>query len=141
VLGRTGRIGHRGVATSFYSERDEPIASVLARTLLETGQDIPEFLQFHLPDGATRETVKFEVESDFDENDVAGAGEPTDGAWGGGDDNANANANPSGVWGQADDSVQQAAAAAAWGGGDNAGASMASGWDAGNQQPVAASAW
>lgn len=141
VPGRTGRIGHRGVATSFFSERDEPIASVLARTLLETGQDIPEFLQFHLPEGATRETVKFEVESDYDENDVAGAGEPTDGAWGGDENaNANANANPSGGWGQADDPVQQAAGDA-WGGGDNAGANMAGGWDAGNQQPVAASAW
>ena len=117
------------------------MASVLARTLLETNQDIPEFLQYHLPEGTTRDTVKFEVESDFDENDVAGAGEPADGAWGGGDDNVNADANPSGgSWGQAHDSVQKAAGDA-WGGGDNAGANMAGGWDAGNQQPVATSAW
>ncbi|KAJ3473008.1 hypothetical protein NLG97_g10576 [Lecanicillium saksenae] len=49
-IGRTGRIGHRGVATSLFTERDEPIASVLTRTLLETKQEIPDFLEIYKPD-------------------------------------------------------------------------------------------
>ena len=51
MTGRTGRIGHRGIATSFFTDRDEPIASVLARTLLETGQTLPDFLEIHRPEG------------------------------------------------------------------------------------------
>ncbi|KAF7554003.1 hypothetical protein G7Z17_g3255 [Cylindrodendrum hubeiense] len=72
-IGRTGRIGHRGIATSFFSERDEPLASVLTRTLLETNQDIPEFLQSYVPEGEARENLKFEADSDFDPQDVGGA--------------------------------------------------------------------
>ncbi|KAK0615763.1 P-loop containing nucleoside triphosphate hydrolase protein [Bombardia bombarda] len=66
-IGRTGRIGHRGLATSFYNERDEPIASVLTRTLLETDQEIPDFLEQYVPEGAAREHLKFEADSDFDD--------------------------------------------------------------------------
>lgn len=56
------------------------MASVLCRTLLETNQEIPEFLEMYAPEGEARENPKFEVESDFDPNDVAGAGES--GGWG-----------------------------------------------------------
>ncbi|PNY26698.1 ATP-dependent RNA helicase ded1 [Tolypocladium capitatum] len=96
-IGRTGRIGHRGVATSLYSDRDEPIASVLTRTLLETKQDVPDFLQMYVPEGTAADKPKFETESDFDPNDLGTAaelggfggdspGEGTGGgdAWGGG---------------------------------------------------------
>ncbi|KAI6782500.1 ATP-dependent RNA helicase-like protein [Emericellopsis cladophorae] len=82
-IGRTGRIGRNGLATSFFGDRDEPIADVLARTLVEAGQDIPEFLQDYLPDSITKETVKFETESDFDETE-AQAGDEADGGAGGG---------------------------------------------------------
>jgi ATP-dependent RNA helicase DDX3X len=57
------------VATSFYTDRDEGIASVLTRTLLETKQEVPEFLQEHIPEG---ECIKFETESDYDPNDLGG---------------------------------------------------------------------
>ncbi|RDA94596.1 hypothetical protein CP533_2408 [Ophiocordyceps camponoti-saundersi (nom. inval.)] len=69
-IGRTGRIGHRGVATSMFCDRDEPMASVLTRTLLETKQEIPEFLQPYVPDGEAAEKPKFEADSDFDPNDL-----------------------------------------------------------------------
>jgi ATP-dependent RNA helicase DDX3X len=72
LLGRTGRIGHRGLASSFYTERDEPIASVLTRTLLETNQEIPDFLESYQPEGEARNKLKFEADSDF-EDDVDGA--------------------------------------------------------------------
>lgn len=67
------------------------MGSVLARTLLEADQAIPEFLQHHITEGMTKETVKFETESDFDEGDL---GQPGDlggdvgAGWGGGDDAA-----------------------------------------------------
>jgi probable ATP-dependent RNA helicase DDX4 len=44
-IGRTGRVGNRGKATSFYDpENDSGIASDLARILKEANQPIPEFL-------------------------------------------------------------------------------------------------
>ncbi|KAK4453568.1 putative ATP-dependent RNA helicase [Podospora aff. communis PSN243] len=66
-IGRTGRIGHRGLASSFYTERDEPIASVLTRTLMETNQDIPDFLESYQPEGEARNKLKFEADSDFED--------------------------------------------------------------------------
>lgn len=85
-LGRTGRIGNRGVATSFFvEERDGPMSSALTRTLLETKQEVPEFLQQYIPVG---ERLTFEADSDFDEDEAAGqtAGgdaEAEGAAWGG----------------------------------------------------------
>ncbi|UNI24180.1 RNA helicase [Purpureocillium takamizusanense] len=102
-IGRTGRIGHRGLATSFFSERDEPMASVLTRTLLETKQDIPEFLQMYVPDGPDAEKPKFETDSDFDAEDIAARGQEG-GDEGGGD-----------TWGGGD----AATASNAWAGGQN----------------------
>ncbi|KAJ3525590.1 hypothetical protein NM208_g11576 [Fusarium decemcellulare] len=124
-IGRTGRIGHRGLATSFFSERDEPMGSVLTRTLLETKQEIPEFLQQYVPEGEARENLKFEADSDFDPNDIAGAGDASGSAWGTGDGNEGndsvaawgGNTDSGGAWGnegagkQADD---------AWNGGSTA---------------------
>ncbi|KAK0723843.1 P-loop containing nucleoside triphosphate hydrolase protein [Apiosordaria backusii] len=90
-IGRTGRIGHRGMASSFFTERDEPIASVLTRTLLETGQEVPEFLSAYIPEDVSR--LRFEADSDFDETETAadnfGGDDAADGGdadtWGAGD--------------------------------------------------------
>ncbi|ROW16435.1 hypothetical protein VPNG_02845 [Cytospora leucostoma] len=130
-IGRTGRIGHRGVATSFYTERDEPIASVLVRTMLETKQEIPEFLKQYEPEGEDRENLKFEsedqIESAFGMGDDsggawgAGGGEPSGDAWGGGGDNNDAAGG--GAWGGGGDN-KDAAAGGAWGAGGTSG----SGW-------------
>lgn len=80
--GRTGRIGHRGLASSFYCDRDEPLASVLVRTLMETNQEIPDFLQQYIPEGAMANNLKFEADSDFeDEGNQAGIGDG-DNTWG-----------------------------------------------------------
>ncbi|RCI16613.1 hypothetical protein L249_2903 [Ophiocordyceps polyrhachis-furcata BCC 54312] len=125
-IGRTGRIGHRGVATSLFCDRDEPMASVLTRTLLETKQEIPDFLQSYVPDGEAAEKPKFEADSDFDPNDL-GTMESLN--LGGGDDNG---------WGEkADQGAQDG-----WGGGGEAQAnnstSAGGGW--GTATP-AASGW
>ncbi|RGP61820.1 hypothetical protein FLONG3_10407 [Fusarium longipes] len=126
-IGRTGRIGHRGVATSFFSERDEPLGSVLTRTLLETDQEIPDFLQQYVPEGEARANLKFEADSDFDPDDYAGAGDAGGDAWGGGDAGGDA-------WG-AGDGAGACAGGDAWGGGDNA---QAGAW---NTTAVPAAAW
>ncbi|KAF4589572.1 DEAD/DEAH box RNA helicase [Ophiocordyceps camponoti-floridani] len=88
-IGRTGRIGHRGVATSMFTDRDEAMASVLTRTLLETKQEIPPFLQQYVPEGELAEKPKFEADSDFDPNDLGtmaslnlGNGEGDGDGWG-----------------------------------------------------------
>ncbi|KAF5017981.1 hypothetical protein F66182_10050 [Fusarium sp. NRRL 66182] len=99
-IGRTGRIGHRGLATSFFSERDDAIASVLTRTLLETDQEIPDFLQQYVPEGDARTNLKFEADSDFDPNDIAGTGD-SGGTWGA-DDAGGDTGNGDNAWGAGD---------------------------------------
>lgn len=138
-LGRTGRIGHRGVATSFFTDRDEAIASVLTRTLLETNQDIPDFLQSYIPENyANGIKVKFETESDFDPNDVAGAGDAQGGGWGG-DETANPDSGAGGGWGASGDSGDAANSGGGWGtGGDVAGGDSGGTWGA---EPAPTKAW
>ncbi len=45
-IGRTGRIGNKGKATSFYDpERDAPVASDLLKVLSDSQQEVPEWLR------------------------------------------------------------------------------------------------
>lgn len=89
---------------------------MLTRTLLETDQEIPEFLQHHVPEGEAREKLKFEADSDFDPNDYAGAGD-AGGAWGSGDTN-DAGVSGGDAWGGGGDGVK-ACGGDTWGAGDN----------------------
>ncbi|OKL62814.1 hypothetical protein UA08_01877 [Talaromyces atroroseus] len=51
-IGRTARIGNEGFATSFYNnEKNTEIARDLVMVLMETDQDIPDFLQELKPEG------------------------------------------------------------------------------------------
>lgn len=44
-IGRTGRVGNRGKATSFFDEKcDSGIVGPLATILKQAGQEVPEFL-------------------------------------------------------------------------------------------------
>ncbi len=127
--GRTGRIGHRGLASSFYNDRDEPIASVLTRTLLETDQEIPDFLQSYVPEGASATNLKFEADSDFEEDVGAGgdAGGDIGGTWRSGDADAGNAGNDAGgdTWGGGNDA-----------GGDTWGNGGGDSWGASNTQAV-----
>ena len=69
-IGRTARIGNRGMATSFYNERNEDIAEDLAKLLVENKQVVPDFLQDKVPEGP------LVWEDDDDDNDADG-GVPT----------------------------------------------------------------
>ncbi|KAG8534155.1 uncharacterized protein KY384_000999 [Bacidia gigantensis] len=81
-IGRTARIGNQGQATSFFNERNEDLAESLAKTLMETGSEIPDFLQAYLPEG----DLTFDDKSD-EEGETEGAGGvkvagETGGSWG-----------------------------------------------------------
>ncbi|KAK3363496.1 P-loop containing nucleoside triphosphate hydrolase protein [Lasiosphaeria hispida] len=120
-IGRTGRIGHRGLSTSFYTNRDEPIASVLTRTLLETEQEIPDFLETFKPDGDDLVNLKFEAEEDFDGGDN-NSGEDGDDAFGGGGDDNNADEDGGAF------KENNLSRDSAFGGGETTTADVASGW-------------
>lgn len=66
-IGRTARIGNIGLSTSFWNEKNEDIAAGLVKILLETKQDIPEFLEAYKPDDLTN--IDFEDDSDAEEED------------------------------------------------------------------------
>ena len=44
-IGRTGRAGKKGLATAFFSDKDQSIAKSLADMLAETNQEVPGWLQ------------------------------------------------------------------------------------------------
>lgn len=109
MLGRTARIGNEGLATAFFNDKDEALGPFLTKILLETKQDIPEFLQHLAPEDGN---LNFEEEEEPDYGDIAeDAGADGGDAWGGGD-NAAAPAADTG-------------AAEAWGTNGDAGANCA----------------
>ena len=70
-IGRTGRIGHKGHATSFYNEKNEDLAPFLVNILLETGQTVPDFLESFKPEGDVPE-----FEGDLTEDEDEASDEP-----------------------------------------------------------------
>jgi hypothetical protein len=71
-IGRTARIGNVGLATSFYNDKDEELADALVRTLLETKQPVPDFLESRIPEDGKLEfddDTDNEGEDDGDEED------------------------------------------------------------------------
>jgi len=78
-IGRTARIGNVGMATSFYNDRNEDIAEALTKLLLETKQEIPDFLEGYKPDDV--ENLTFDDDSD-NEGEEAGTEEGKPGASG-----------------------------------------------------------
>lgn len=101
---------------------------------METNQDIPEFLQSYVPENWSSGTkVKFETESDFDPNDVAGAGEGCGNEGGGWNADDNGQGDSGGGWGGS-------------GGNEGAGTGEAvnasgGGWGADAAQPAAGAGW
>lgn len=69
-IGRTARIGNVGLATSFYNERNEDLAPALVRTLLETNQAVPEFLDAYKPEDVTK--LDFDDDTDNEGENEAG---------------------------------------------------------------------
>jgi ATP-dependent RNA helicase DDX3X len=81
------------LATSFYNDKDEPIAEALIKILLECDQEIPDFLEDQKP--AEGEPLVFDDDSGGDDEDVAGDG---DAAWGNCEEVKNGDAEAGDVW-------------------------------------------
>ncbi|KAK5106511.1 hypothetical protein LTS08_000630 [Lithohypha guttulata] len=107
-IGRTGRLGNIGAATSFYNEADEALAPFLAALLVENDQAIPDFLEEYAPpadqplnfdDDSADEVDDFGAENNTNTDDAGGTwgngsadvvevakvGPAADTAWGGTD--------------------------------------------------------
>jgi ATP-dependent RNA helicase DDX3X len=80
-IGRTARIGHAGIATSLYNERNEDIAADLVKILMETGQDVPDFLEDFKPVNGALEFSDNESVAESDEEEGAADGGEA-GVWG-----------------------------------------------------------
>ncbi|KAH0830925.1 hypothetical protein AYO21_06456 [Fonsecaea monophora] len=135
-IGRTARIGNEGLATSFYNDGDEALGPFLTKILLETNQDIPDFLEHFKPDGGNLNFDE-EEEQDFDDNTGGGAGDAGGDAWGTGNNAAGAGGD---AWGAAGNSNT---ASNAWGStGNNAAAPANDNWGASTSIDAgAAGAW
>jgi len=66
-IGRTARIGNVGMATSFYNEKNENIAEALVKVLLETKQEIPDFLEGYKPEDV--DNLAFDDDTDNEGED------------------------------------------------------------------------
>lgn len=87
-IGRTARIGNEGKATSFFNDRNDDIGEDLVKILLESKQEVPDFLEQFKPEDPT--TIEWHDGTD-DESDGglgggfdAGAGFGGDAGFGGG---------------------------------------------------------
>ena len=79
-IGRTARIGHQGLATSLYNDRNEGMAQDLVNVLVECECAVPDFLQHLVPEDGQ---IKFDDDTE-DEGDAADAGNGLGGASTGG---------------------------------------------------------
>jgi ATP-dependent RNA helicase DDX3X len=55
-IGRTGRVGNLGLATSFFNDRNKPIVKDLVELLVESHQEVPSWLEnlaYRTPQGTT----------------------------------------------------------------------------------------
>ncbi|KAI9720730.1 MAG: hypothetical protein M1828_005521 [Chrysothrix sp. TS-e1954] len=66
-VGRTGRMGNVGRATSFYNERWEHMAQQLTNCLVQNGQALPDFFEPLRPDG---NVVDWDDESDAGDDEA-----------------------------------------------------------------------
>ena len=79
-IGRTARIGNKGLATSFFNEKNEDIAEDLVKILLETKQPVPDFLEQWKPEDENAMDFNDDSDEEGVEEDNANPGD----AWGAG---------------------------------------------------------
>ncbi|KAF2691836.1 DEAD-domain-containing protein [Lentithecium fluviatile CBS 122367] len=80
-IGRTARIGNEGKATSFYNDRNDDIAPDLCKILIESKQEIPDFLEQYKPEDTGN--IQWHDGTD-DESEAGGAFGAEDADFGGG---------------------------------------------------------
>ena len=103
-IGRTARIGNIGLATSFYNQKNEDLAEGLVKILMETNQEVPDFLENFKPEDTTN--------IDFDD-DTDNEGEETE--TDGGASKGAADESSGDAWGATASSKADAPSADAWG--------------------------
>lgn len=81
-IGRTARIGNKGLATSFFNDKNEDIAEDLVRIFLEAKQPVPDFLEQWKPEDEN--DLNFNDDSDEEVPEEDATPGATDDAWGGG---------------------------------------------------------
>ncbi|CAB4409753.1 unnamed protein product [Rhizophagus irregularis] len=64
-IGRTARVGNKGLATTFYNEKNSEVATELVKILVECKQEIPHFLQSYVPPD---NNLNFEDDDDGEKN-------------------------------------------------------------------------
>lgn len=74
--GRTARIGNVGLATSFYNDRNEDIAEVLVKTLLEADQQVPDFLSQYVEAARATPDGKIDFDDSSSSSDASESGKP-----------------------------------------------------------------
>ncbi|MCJ1429124.1 hypothetical protein MMC29_007037 [Sticta canariensis] len=119
-IGRTARIGNIGLATSFYNERNEAIAEGLVKILMETKQDVPDFLESFKPEDTTNIDFDDDTDDEAEETETDGgvandaANESSGDAWG----SSKADAPSADAWGS-----PAAVSGDDWGSGNRGGSS------------------
>ena len=71
-IGRTARIGNVGMATSFYNDRNEDIAENLTKLLLETKQEVPDFLDGYKPENEKDLQFDDDTDNEGEEGEAGG---------------------------------------------------------------------
>ena len=82
-IGRTARIGNEGKATSFFNDRNEDIAEDLVKILIESTQEVPDFLEQFKPEDP--DTIEWRDGTDDESDDGLGGGFGADAGGFGGD--------------------------------------------------------
>ncbi|KAL1973839.1 hypothetical protein VTN31DRAFT_5399 [Thermomyces dupontii] len=78
-IGRTARIGNEGLATSLYNhEKDAALAPDLVKILLESNQEVPDFLQDCIP---TDGVLQFDDDTDAEGEDQNDKQEASGDSW------------------------------------------------------------
>ena len=110
-VGRTARIGHQGLATSLYNERNEDMGQDLVNILAECDCAVPEFLQHLTPEDGK---AMFDDDKSDDEADAVGDYGATTGVGGGFGDTSNDAGGEAvdSAWGAAAPAVEDAGFAA-----------------------------
>ena len=131
IPGRTARIGNEGLATSFYNDKDEGMGPFLTKILMETNQEVPDFLEHFKPDDGV---LNFDEEEEDPDMETTEGGPDGGAAWGSGGDATN---NGGG------DAGGDTAGGVAWGsgGGNDAAAAPTDTWGAGNDSGGGGGAW
>ena len=61
-IGRTGRVGHKGMAFSFYNDKNKVIAEDLVKQMIKAKQEIPDFLKKFNYDNLSEDNNFFNVD-------------------------------------------------------------------------------